>query len=249
MLRRAIRRLIAAVLFAALRARARQLPMLPPDSILLIIAPHPDDESLGCGRLIAAHSDAGGITHIAWLTDGEASQTSVETSELARRRRTEAAAAAALLGVPTERCHRFGAPDGRLSSLDPSERMKLVAELVTLVANLRPAEVFVTSAFDGSTEHAAAHALVAAALARAEPAPRLRTYLVWAHWNVRALWTVWHECRAVCWRADPVHNARRAAAISAHLTQTQPWPPAKAALLSEHFLACFPANGEFYLDH
>ena len=39
---------------------------------LLVLAPHPDDESLGCGALLA-HGLAGPGAHVACLTDGAAS--------------------------------------------------------------------------------------------------------------------------------------------------------------------------------
>lgn len=39
----------------------------------LVIAPHPDDESLGAGSLLAQIADAGGEAHVAFLTDGTGS--------------------------------------------------------------------------------------------------------------------------------------------------------------------------------
>ena len=39
---------------------------------LLVLAPHPDDESLGCGALLA-QAFAGAGAHVACLTDGAAS--------------------------------------------------------------------------------------------------------------------------------------------------------------------------------
>jgi LmbE family N-acetylglucosaminyl deacetylase len=248
LLRRTARRLIVAALFGVLHGRARPLSLPAPGSAVLVIAPHPDDESLGCGRFIAACGDAGVRVHLVWMTDGEASHPVADPAALGRRRRAEAIAAAALLGVPAERCHHFAGPDGRLSALTPDERERLISGLARLVADLRPAEVFVTTAFDGSTEHRATHAFATEALARLPEAPPLRTYLVWAHWNVRALARACLGARSVWWRSDPARNARRRAALAAHATQLQPLPPATQPLLSPHFLACFPANGEFYLD-
>jgi LmbE family N-acetylglucosaminyl deacetylase len=248
MLRRLTRRVSAAVLFAVLRLRARPVPALSPGSVLLVVAPHPDDESLGCGRLIAAYGESSVTVHLAWLTDGDASHSDIDPVELARRRRTEAAAAADVLGVPPARRHQFGAPDGDLPALSPDQREVLIARLAALMTALQPAEVYVTSACDGSTEHAAAHALVVAGIARVNPPPRLRTYLVWAHWNVRALVRIAFGPGPVYWRPDPAHNDRRRAAIAAHRTQTRPFPPATTPLLSSHFLACFPSDGEIFLE-
>ena len=40
---------------------------------LLVLAPHPDDESLGCGGLIAEHHARGHDVHVLVLTDGTGS--------------------------------------------------------------------------------------------------------------------------------------------------------------------------------
>ncbi|KKR86620.1 MAG: hypothetical protein UU34_C0012G0018 [Candidatus Curtissbacteria bacterium GW2011_GWA1_41_11] len=38
---------------------------------LLVIAPHPDDEVIGCGGLIAKIKDAGGQVYVLFLTVGD----------------------------------------------------------------------------------------------------------------------------------------------------------------------------------
>ena len=67
----------------------------------LILAPHPDDETLGCGALIAAISASGGRAHTAFVTDGAGSHPDApgwSRMRIAGLRRTEAAAALRLLG-------------------------------------------------------------------------------------------------------------------------------------------------------
>ncbi len=55
---------------------------------VLVVAPHPDDETFGCGALIAAARAAGSVVHVLMLTDGAAQ------GEAAQRRREAEAAAA-----------------------------------------------------------------------------------------------------------------------------------------------------------
>jgi LmbE family N-acetylglucosaminyl deacetylase len=234
------------------RLRLRSVPFTEDRSLgsVLIVAPHPDDESLGCGRLIASLCQQGRRVDVVWLTDGEASHPDFPggPAQLANLRRREAHAAARILGVSELHLHHLGAPDGQLSHLSNDQRTALVGQISHLVGALRPSTVFVTSGLDGSTEHAAAHALVRAAFAGATPQPQLSTYLVWAHWNVRALWSICRRGEVVKWRADPAQNACRAAAIRAYKSQTMPLCPQKTPLISRHFIACHPAHGEFYLE-
>ncbi len=71
----------------------------------LILAPHPDDESLGCGGLIAACCEAGFAPAVAILTDGSKSHPDSRlfpASRLRDLRESEALRAVRLLGLPSE---------------------------------------------------------------------------------------------------------------------------------------------------
>ena len=75
------------------RAQPLQLPAGP----LLVIAPHPDDETLGCGGLIIRERLAGRLVRIVFLTDGSQSHRdhpSLTPTALAKLRKAEAVAAA-----------------------------------------------------------------------------------------------------------------------------------------------------------
>ncbi len=72
----------------------------------LVLAPHPDDESLGCGGLLAACAAAGGRPAVLVLTDGAGSHPGSRQyppDRLRDLRETEAAAAAAALGLEPDR--------------------------------------------------------------------------------------------------------------------------------------------------
>ena len=84
----------------------------------LILAPHPDDESLGCGGLIAAACAAGLPPTVAILTDGAASHPHSRLyppARLAALREDEALEALNILGLPRQKCFFMREPDTKLS--------------------------------------------------------------------------------------------------------------------------------------
>jgi LmbE family N-acetylglucosaminyl deacetylase len=80
----------------------------------LILAPHPDDESLGCGGLIAACVAAGRHPLVVVLTDGAGSHPSSRlfpADRLRAVRAREVRDAVACLGLPEDRVVSLGEPD------------------------------------------------------------------------------------------------------------------------------------------
>ncbi len=94
---------------------ARLLPVeawFPPDKPALIIAPHPDDETLGVGGFIASHRGRGLPVSVVAVTDGEAAY--VGAQGLAETRRCEQDAAVRTLGVG-EPVTRLSLPDSAVA--------------------------------------------------------------------------------------------------------------------------------------
>lgn len=136
----------------------------------LVLAPHPDDESIACGLLVAAKVARGLEVTVAVATDGSrgwfAETDAPAPGEVARIRGDEWAAAAAALGVPAERQRRLGLADQGLTDAE--------AELAGLVGDLfdevRPDQVFVTAADDLHPDHRALARATRRALAAREAA-------------------------------------------------------------------------------
>ncbi len=83
---------------------------------LVVIAAHPDDETLGAGGLIAAAARHGIDVVVLIASDGEGSHPqsrTITSSDLARERRAEAERAIRVLD-PSARVDFLGYPDGRL---------------------------------------------------------------------------------------------------------------------------------------
>jgi LmbE family N-acetylglucosaminyl deacetylase len=79
----------------------------------LVLAPHPDDEVLGCGGTIAAKVRAGASVTVAILTDGRRGGVG-PAAEVRALREAEAGRAAEALGLTGDQVVFFGYEDGRL---------------------------------------------------------------------------------------------------------------------------------------
>ena len=110
-------------------ASAAGIPPIDSETSLLVVSPHPDDETLCCAGVIRRVVAAGGRASIVWLTSGDGSELDslvIERSlwvnpgkmrDLAAMRMREARAAASILGVPPGRQFFLGYPDGGLLTL------------------------------------------------------------------------------------------------------------------------------------
>jgi len=150
---------------------------------VLVVAPHPDDEALGCGGTIAARCAAGHTVAIVFMTDGERAFAEVlgihehpTPKELAAIRRREAHAAAAALGVPASCLYRLGLPDSGLADV-AEEALRALAQVVDGLA--RVDELFAPHPADGHPDHRATWGIVEAALDRLVVTPRVCHYLIW----------------------------------------------------------------------
>ena len=84
---------------------------------LVVVAAHPDDETLAAGGFTAAAHAAGATVTLVVATDGEAAFPGLgaaERAELARMRRRELTAALAELGLADATVHLLGLPDSGL---------------------------------------------------------------------------------------------------------------------------------------
>lgn len=183
---------------------------------LVVVAPHPDDEVLACGGLIALHVARGGETLVIAVSDGEASHADVpgwDAARLAQARRAESLAGLRRLGADRAQMLRLGLPDSRISA----HRADLPGMLAGV---LRCSDVVVTTwQFDGHPDHEAT-GLAAVRACRAAGC-RLLEAPVWMwHWATPGDARVpWHRLVSVPLDADTVR--RKQSALAAHTTQLQ----------------------------
>nr|WP_294520650.1 PIG-L deacetylase family protein [uncultured Rhodopila sp.] len=146
----------------------------------LVLAPHPDDESLGCGGLIAACVAAGRPPLVAVLTDGAGSHPRSQAfppERLRAVRAQEARQALAELGLPDHRLAFLGVPDTAAPHDGPAFDA-VVARLVAMVERERGCTAILAPwGHDPHCDHEAA-SLIAAAVANAAGIRHI-AYPVW----------------------------------------------------------------------
>lgn len=147
----------------------------------LILAPHPDDETLAAGGLIQGAVREGACVKVLYLTNGENNLISamlyyrrpflrkVDLEGLGRARRREALNAASLLGLKEENLHFLGYPDlGMYPMRNTSRGAEVILELRGYLDRYRPTHIVCPDRRDGHTDHSAAHLYLEKALRHAD---------------------------------------------------------------------------------
>ena len=107
---------------------------------LLILAPHPDDEVIGCGGLVAQHVDEGRAVRVVIATDGTEAEPSAEREGYRERRQQESLRGLASLGTSDVHFLRF--PDRGLGDdAAPKIREHLAAFKPDLICVPSPVEI------------------------------------------------------------------------------------------------------------
>ena len=148
----------------------------------LVCAPHPDDETLGCGGLIARKRDAGTAVRVLVASNGAGSHVTTSDLDLAAIRAREVTEACRILGVDAPDLVQLGLPDGDLARFED----ELVDYIAEAIEELHPDDVFVTSTRDWHPDHQALGRAAHRAVARTRWAPRLLEYPIW--WWVDGPW-------------------------------------------------------------
>jgi len=141
-----------------------------PRGPLVVVAPHPDDETLGAGGLIYSRARQRHPVLIVVLTDGERSRDDI--AQLGQVRSGEVHEASRILGEDQVRLLRLGLPEGQLKQ-HMAEVVDALTDLVTHNSTL-----LAPFAQDGHPDHEAA-AYACARVARKHSLTLLQ-YPVWA---------------------------------------------------------------------
>ncbi len=140
--------------------------------VALVLAPHPDDEVLGCGGAIVRHVDAGDPVHVVILTDGgHREEVGSDPDAYVAQRQQESLDAAALLGygAPTF----WGLPDRGIAYGE-----RLVSRLVTTILSIEADLIYAPSLFELHPDHRTLGMAAAEAVRRCGRACRLVLYEV-----------------------------------------------------------------------
>ena len=161
------------------------VPLPVPAGPVLVIAPHMDDESLGCGLLLASHPRKESL-HVLFVTDGshspEHARGASESSrrELAQIREREAREAAAVFGLPPANVEFLGLEDGTLAAIPE----RLMAALVDYVRCIGAEQLLVPFRYDRQPDHLAISRAVTRAQADGAITATVYEYFVYSHWRL-----------------------------------------------------------------
>ena len=157
---------------------------------LLVIAPHPDDETLGCGVLLQQVLAVGGEVRVMLMTDGDNNpwpqrylERRLTIDDAARRRwggrrREEVIRALERLGVPAAALYPLGWHDMKVTQRLRNDLAGSIAAIRSELDAFRPNLVCGPALRDSHPDHGAAHVLCRLALAGIEPSPTLLAYPV-----------------------------------------------------------------------
>lgn len=201
---------------------APAFPAITAQTRLLVVAPHPDDETLANGLLIQRVRAAGGAVRVLLLTDGDNnpwpqrwverrwSIGPAERERWGRRRRAECAEALHRLGMPVATLQPLGWPDmGVIDRLLQPDRQPL-AELAAAWADFAPGLVAMPVLDDRHPDHGAAHVLARMALARLGGGPVLLGFRIHGRGNAAPMSAP---------AGPPARQAAKLAALAAYRTQ------------------------------
>ena len=219
----------------------------------LVIAPHPDDESLGCGGTIALLRERGFTVHVLFMSDGTMSHPNSPTypaDRLRQLRESEALDALSILSVPPETATFMRLPDRQVPTPDSPAFADAVKFIHKLLVALNPATVLLPWRRDPHPDHRASWQLLWAALAERPTRPRVLEYLIW-------LWELGNETdmpgrdEMAVWSVPiaPVMEQRNRA-IAAHRSQVTRLiaDDPTAFYLSPDLLTHFDAPRELFLE-
>ena len=187
---------------------------------VLVVAPHPDDETLGCGGAIAQLRAQGVAVYILVVSDGTQSHPNSRqypAPALRQLRESETLAAMALLGVPKNAVTFLGLPDGAIPPLHSDAATSALDRCQACITGISPKTIFLPYRHDPHPDHRASWQLMRRAAMALPHQPRLIEYPVW-DWDPAQrgnLPTGYYP-----WRLDvSAHQVAKRAAVACYCSQ------------------------------
>lgn len=149
---------------------------------VLVVAPHPDDETLGCGGLLALLALAGHPVRVAFVSDGGASHPTsalLSRSDLAEIRQQEAVAALYTLGINAKAATFLMMLDGALPSEENAQFDEAVQKVGKYLESCEIDTVVLPWRRDSSQDHRAVWQMFQEAFRRRGVSPRILEYPIW----------------------------------------------------------------------
>jgi LmbE family N-acetylglucosaminyl deacetylase len=215
----------------------------------VVVAPHPDDESLACGGLIAEACQHGLCAKVVIVSDGAGSHPNSKaypTDRLTSLREDEAMKAGAELGLNPEDILFLRLPD-RFVPHDGTQAERAISSIVDCIEEIGAGSLFVSWRHDPHCDHEASYQIARKVLSRVT-ALRLFEYVVWGH-TLPPTSQVDSVGSGFRIRIGPEAMEKKRRAIAAHRSQTTLLidDDPDGFLLSQDDLARFTLPYEFFL--
>ncbi len=186
---------------------------------ILVVVPHPDDETFGCGGLISLKRAAGVRVGVVFLTNGEAVASGLgeRPETVAAARQLEALNACQRLGVEADSVRWLHLPDGHLPHPGQPGFDKVAEVLRAEIEAFAPGEIYCPHAEDVHLDHIAAMRLTHQAVRLGCRPCAIFYYPIWAWYQ--ASWGLRKRLNTTgAWRLDvaPIRS-QKAHAMAAYL--------------------------------
>jgi len=129
----------------------------------MVIAPHPDDETFGCGGTMAKRLNEGYEVIVVIVTDGRnllktilGIESDPSTEEVKNLRREETIRATKILGVPRKNLHFLDLEDGALKEHEEEAE----ESIMKLLKEYSPVEIYIPYINDSHPDHQATNLIV-----------------------------------------------------------------------------------------
>jgi len=148
---------------------------------VLIISPHPDDETLGCAMLIKSLVENHQKVKIIILSRGEGAmpETELPLETVAKIRKELAIRAIGIMGLKSNDLSVLNFPDGRFADVCDDEIIELEKE----IENYNPDTIFIPHPWEFSSDHMFASDVLRRLL-KAKKKYNLLYYCVWVYYHM-----------------------------------------------------------------
>ncbi len=164
----------------------RSQPLSVNEKPIIIFSPHQDDETFGCGGLIALKRQIKVGVKVVFLTDGQKSHLATPwispPDNLIQIRKQEAITALNILGVEASDIHFFDLIDGTLPNLTTEKYQSTINQIIEIIKNFQPGEIYVPHQKDNHPDHEYTYKLVKTAIDKSSIKVELLQYPIWIFW-------------------------------------------------------------------
>ncbi|MCF2489194.1 PIG-L deacetylase family protein [Dyadobacter sp. CY347] len=219
----------------------------------LIVAPHQDDESLGCGGIIYLLKQMDIPVHVVFVTDGSKSHPNSKKypfEKLVSLRENESVEALAILGVGKNDITFLRLQDGRLPTAEAPDFQDAVNAFKSVLNHFEPKTIFTPWQRDPHPDHRATWQIVNQAVQAAPYAIRKFEYFIWL-WERAGSDDLPVAGEGKIWKVDiEIAQDYKKTAVEAYLSQTTSLidDDPEGFTLSPEVLAHFDNRFEIFLE-